>query len=109
MEKYVLATVLQFKQKSSKLCIAQPWEVILGFKHNLKVDSSLDRYKAHWVLRGFTQLPDVDYDETFSPVVKSVTVHTVLTLTVSRGWHVHHLDINNTFLHNTLSETFYCS
>jgi hypothetical protein len=24
------------------------------FKHKLKADGSLDRYKAHWVLRGFT-------------------------------------------------------
>jgi hypothetical protein len=24
------------------------------FKHNLKADSSLDRYKARWVLRRFT-------------------------------------------------------
>jgi hypothetical protein len=44
------------------------------FKNKLKADDSLDRYKACWVLRGFTQRPGVDYDETFSPVIKPATV-----------------------------------
>jgi hypothetical protein len=45
-------------------------------------------HKARWVLRGFTQHPGVDYDETFSPVVKLNTVHTVLATTVSRDWSI---------------------
>jgi hypothetical protein len=44
------------------------------FRHKPTSDGSLDRYKAHWVLRGFTQRPGVDYDETFRPVVKFTTV-----------------------------------
>jgi hypothetical protein len=79
------------------------------FKHKLKADGSLDRYKAHWILRGFTQCPRVDYNETFSPIVKRATVRTMLTLAVSRGWPVHQLDVKSVFLHGTLSETVYCS
>jgi hypothetical protein len=54
------------------------------FTHKLHVDGTLDRYKARWVHWGFTQCPGVDYDETFSPVVKPATVHMVLTTAVSR-------------------------
>jgi hypothetical protein len=36
-------------------------------------------------------------------------VHTVLSLAVSRSWPVHQLDVKNIFLHDTLSETVYCS
>jgi hypothetical protein len=54
------------------------------FRHKLILDGSLDRYKACWVLRGFTQRSGVDYDETFRPVVKFATVWVVLTLALSR-------------------------
>ena len=54
------------------------------FRHKFKADGTLDRYKARWVLRGFTQRPGVDYDETFSSVIKPATVRTVLSLALAR-------------------------
>jgi hypothetical protein len=44
----------------------------------------------------------VDYDETFSPVVKPATVWVVVTLAISSGWPVHQLNVKNAFLHSTL-------
>jgi hypothetical protein len=77
--------------------------------HKLRADGTLDHYKTCWVLRGFTQHPGVDYDETFSPIVKPATVRTVLATAVSRNWPIQQLDVKNAFLHDTLSETvFYC-
>jgi hypothetical protein len=79
------------------------------FRHKLTSDGSLDRYKAQWVLRGFTQRPGVDYDETFSPVVKFATIRAVLSLALSWNWVIHQLDVKNAFLHGTLTETIYCN
>ena len=79
------------------------------FRHKLHSDGTLDRYKARWVLRGFTQRPGVDFDETFSPVVKPATIRTVLSLVLSNNWPIHQLDVKNAFLHGTLSETVFCS
>lgn len=78
------------------------------FRVKYHADGSLDRYKARWVLRGFTQRPGVGYDETFSPVVKPATVRTVLSLALSQDWSIHQLDVKNMFLHGTLSEIVYC-
>jgi hypothetical protein len=76
----------------------ETWELVLRpqgsnvvtdkwvFTHKLCADGTLDRYKARWVIQGFTQRPRVDYDETVSPVVKSAIVRTVLATTVSRTW-----------------------
>jgi hypothetical protein len=55
------------------------------FRHKLTSDGSLGRYKARWVLRGFTQRPGVDYDETFSLVIKFATVRVVLSLALSQN------------------------
>jgi hypothetical protein len=42
-------------------------------------------------------------------MVKLATIRTVLSLAASCSWHVHQLNVKNTFLHDILSETVYCS
>jgi hypothetical protein len=42
-------------------------------------------------------------------MVKPAMIRTVLSLAVSHSWLVHQLDVKNVFLHDTLSETVYCS
>jgi hypothetical protein len=78
------------------------------FTHKFHVDGTFGRYKARWVLRGFTQRLRVNYDETFSPVTKPATVRTVLATAVSHNWPIQQLNVKNVFLHVTLIETVYC-
>ncbi|GJU80987.1 ribonuclease H-like domain-containing protein [Tanacetum coccineum] len=77
------------------------------YKHKFCDDGSLIRYKARLVTNGRSQQFVVDYDDTFSPVVKPATIRIVLSLDLSRGWHVHQLDIKNPFLNGDLLETVY--
>lgn len=78
------------------------------FRQKFHSDGTLSRYKACWVCRGYSQQHGIDYDETFSPVVKPSTIHTVLSLVVSSTWPIHQLDVKNAFLHGSLQETVYC-
>jgi len=77
--------------------------------HKRRADGTLERYKARWVIKGFTQRPGVHYDETFSPVVKPSTVRMVLSLALTHFWLVHQLDLKNAFLHGLITETVYSS
>nr|GEW02991.1 ribonuclease H-like domain-containing protein [Tanacetum cinerariifolium] len=77
------------------------------FKHKFHADETLSRYKAHLVANGSSQQLGVNFDETFSPVVKPAIVRTVLSLVVSRKWPIHQLDVKNAFLNVDLSETAY--
>ncbi|GJR23896.1 ribonuclease H-like domain-containing protein [Tanacetum coccineum] len=71
-------------------------------------DGSLSHYKAGLVANGRSQIEGIDCDETFSSVVKPATVHTVLSLALSRDWPVHQLDVKNAFLHGRYPELFTC-
>jgi hypothetical protein len=55
------------------------------YKIKKKADGSLDCYKAHLVVKGFKQQYEVDYEETFSPVVKASTIRVILSLAVLKG------------------------
>nr|GEU73685.1 ribonuclease H-like domain-containing protein [Tanacetum cinerariifolium] len=52
--------------------------------HKFHADGNLSRYKACLVVNGSSQQLGVDFDETFSPVVKLATIRTVLSHCVSR-------------------------
>ncbi|XP_074290256.1 putative mitochondrial protein AtMg00820 [Silene latifolia] len=55
------------------------------FRHKFRSDGNLERYKARLVVNGKTQQVGIDYDETFSPVVKPATIRKILSLDVSRA------------------------
>ncbi|GKA33373.1 ribonuclease H-like domain-containing protein [Tanacetum coccineum] len=77
------------------------------FKHKFHADRTLSRYKARLLANGSSQQLGVDFDETFSPVVKPATIRIVLSLAVSRLWLIHQLDVKNAFLNGDLSKTVY--
>ncbi|KAK4351455.1 hypothetical protein RND71_030768 [Anisodus tanguticus] len=56
------------------------------FTHKDNSDGSFARHKARLIDDSKTQQVGVDCGETFSPVVKPATIHTVLSLTLSKAY-----------------------
>jgi histone deacetylase 1/2 len=78
---------------------------VYRIKHH--ADGTIDRYKARLVAKGFKQRYGIDYEHTFSLVVKIATIRIVFSIVVSRGWSLRQLDVKNAFLHGVLEEEVY--
>ena len=77
------------------------------FKLKTNADGSVERCKARLVAQGYSQKEGLDYDDTFSPVVRPESVRSVVALACKEGLKLHQMDITTAFLNGDLEETIY--
>ncbi|KAG6412162.1 hypothetical protein SASPL_124832 [Salvia splendens] len=95
---------------STENCPALPPDPPLKSSHHMTTRSKagdIAQHKACLVAQGFSQEPSFDFTETFSPVVKPTTIRLILSIEVTMGWSITHLDVNNAFLNSDLKEDLY--
>ena len=77
------------------------------FKRKTGADGTIERYKACLVAQGFSQRHGLDYDETFSPVIRFESVRSLVAISIQKGFKLHQLDVTAAFLNGHLEEEVY--
>ncbi|RVW86309.1 Retrovirus-related Pol polyprotein from transposon TNT 1-94 [Vitis vinifera] len=77
------------------------------FKRKMKVDGSIDKYKARLVIKGYRQTKGLDYFDTYSPVTRINSVRMVLAIAALRNLEIHQMDVKTAFLNGDLDEEIY--
>jgi hypothetical protein len=61
------------------------------------------RYKARLVAQGFSQVPGVDYFDTFAPVARLASIRAVLAMAAVNDYEIHQIDIKGAYLNGKLT------
>ena len=64
----------------------------------------MEKYKARFVARGFSQKEGIDYDETFAPVARNTSIRSVISLASIFGWKLHQMDVKTAFLNGKIDQ-----
>lgn len=77
------------------------------FKKKCDDKGKIIRYKARYVAKGYSQLHGVDYNDTFSPVVRHSSIRFLFAVAVKLRLKIHQLDVVTAFLQGDLEETIF--
>ena len=72
-------------------------------------DGSIERYRARLVAKGFTQKAGIDFEETFSLVVRYTSIRALLAIVNQLDLELHQMDVSTAFLSGELKEDIYMS
>ena len=101
-----------YKNKTWVLVKPPARKRIVGCKWIFKIKAGIPgvekaRYKARLVAKGYSQVPGVDFNDIFSPVVKHSSIRVLLALVAMHDLELEQLDVKTAFLHGELQEDIY--
>ena len=77
------------------------------FKRKMKVDGSIDKFKARLVIQGFRQKEGIDYFDTYAPVARISTIRLLVAMASIHKLLIHQMDVKTAFLNGDLDEEIY--
>ena len=72
-----------------------------------KNTGNTEKKKVRFVAKGCSQRPGEDFQETYSPVVKSTSVRLLAALAAEYNLEIHHMDVVTAYLNGELEEEVY--
>lgn len=70
-------------------------------------NGQIKEYKARLVAKDFMQRQGFDYEETYSPVARLITIRTLLAVINHKNLIAQQMDVKSVFLHGTIKEDIY--
>jgi len=95
------------------------WDIVnvLSDQHVLKgrwvykvkrdAHGQVSRYKARWVVKGYKQQFDIDYDQIFVSVIKLQMYKTLFALTAHYDLEVNQMNVTTVFLYDSIDQVIY--
>jgi hypothetical protein len=77
------------------------------FKYKVGANSKYHKQKIRLVARVYEKQHDINFDETFTLVIKWGLIKSVISTATHHGWGIHQLDVKMTFLNGNLQEEVY--
>lgn len=77
------------------------------FKKKMKVDGTVEKFKARLVIQGFRQKSGIDYLDTYAPVARISTIRLLFALASIHNLIIHQMDVKTAFLNGDLDEEVY--
>ncbi|GJU80723.1 zinc finger, CCHC-type containing protein [Tanacetum coccineum] len=77
------------------------------FKRKLKVDGSIEKFKARLVIQSFRQNSGIDYFDTYAPVTRISTIRLLIAMASIHNLIIHQMDVKTAFLNGELKEEVY--
>ena len=69
--------------------------------------NTIIRPKSRLVAQGFTQTFRVDYDETYTPIIRMTSLQTICAIAAHNNWPIHQMDVEVAYLNATLENPIY--
>eukprot|EP00253_Pinus_taeda_P027421 PITA_27421 len=77
------------------------------YKIKYAADGSIEKYKARFMAKGYTQKEGTNYEETFAPIARYSSIRFIISLAAQIGWEIHQMDVKTSFLNGVIEEEVY--
>ncbi|GJR21349.1 zinc finger, CCHC-type containing protein [Tanacetum coccineum] len=77
------------------------------FKRKLKLDGTIEKFKARLVIQGFKQKSGINYFDTYALVARISTIRLLIVMTSINNLIIHQMDVKTAFLNGDLDEEVY--